>query len=86
MTDLTRRKFLKTTGAGLLVLASPGLAFSKVRAIGDPLQEYEYTGWEDLYRKEWTWDRVQYCTHSVGCVGKCSWKVYSKDGIPMREE
>jgi len=86
MTDLNRRKFLKTTGAGLLALASPGLAFSKVQVIGDPLQEYAYRGWEDLYRKEWTWDRVQHCTHSVGCVGKCSWKVYSKDGIPMREE
>src|SRR3990167_6750855 len=87
MTDLSKRKFLKTTGAGFVALmAGPSLAFSKVRAIGDPLQEYEYTGWEDLYRKEWTWDRVQYCTHSVGCVGKCSWKVYSKDGIPMREE
>src|SRR3989344_9560288 len=87
MTDLSlsRRKFLKTTGAGLLALASPGLAFSKVQAIGDPLQEYAYTGWEDLHRKEWTWDRAQYCTHSVGCVGKCSWKGYSKDGIPMRE-
>lgn len=87
----SRREFLKTagktTGVGLLaVLAGPDLAFSKVQAVGDPLQEYAYRGWEDLYKKEWTWDRVQYATHSVGCVGKCSWKVYSKNGIPLREE
>lgn len=48
--------------------------------------EWDYQRWEDLYRKEWVWDRVQYATHSVGCVGKCSWKVYSKSGIPLREE
>ncbi len=88
--DLSRRDFLKGAGAagigivGLLGLSD--LAFSKVQAIGDPLQEYAYRGWEDLYKKEWTWDRVQYATHSVGCVGKCSWKVYSKNGIPLREE
>ena len=87
MKDVSRRKFLTGTGLGLLaMLAGPGLVFSKVQAIGDPLKDYAYRGWEDLYKKEWTWDRVQYATHSVGCVGKCSWKVYSKNGIPLREE
>ena len=84
---ITRKEFLKSAGAGLLtLLLEPGVAFSKVQVVGDPLQEYEYRGWEELYKKEWTWDRVQYATHSVGCVGKCSWKVYSKGGIPLREE
>ena len=87
MKPIGRREFLKGTGVGLAaLLAAPDLAFSKIRAVGDPLREYPYRWWEDLYRKEWTWDRVQYATHSVGCVGKCSWKVYSKDGIPLREE
>ena len=86
-TEPTRRTFLKSTGLGLLaLLADPSRAFSKIQVVEDPLQEYEYRGWEDLYRKEWTWDRVQYVTHSVGCVGKCSWKLYSKNGIPLREE
>ena len=87
LTEVSRRSFLKGAGLGALaLLADPSHAFSKIQVIGDPLQEYEYRGWEDLYRKEWTWDRVQYATHSVGCVGKCSWKVYSKNGIPLREE
>lgn len=87
MKDLGRREFLKGTGTGLIaLLVGPGLAFSKVQVVEDPLQDYQYRGWEDLYKKEWTWDRVQYATHSVGCVGKCSWKVYSKGGIPLREE
>ncbi len=85
--DLSRRDFLATTGlASLGVLVGPNARFAKLQDVGNPLQEYPYRGWEDLYRKEWTWDRVQYATHSVGCVGKCSWKVYSKCGIPIREE
>ena len=87
MTEIGRRSFLKGTGLGLLaLLADPGRAFSKIQVVEDPLQEYEYRGWEDLYRKEWTWDRVQYVTHSLGCVGKCSLKLYSKNGIALREE
>lgn len=85
--EFTRRQFLKGMGTGIgTVVLNPQLVFSKIQAVEDPLKDYEYRGWEDLYRKEWTWDRVQYATHSVGCVGKCSLKVYSKDGIPLREE
>ena len=84
---VSRRDFLRVAGISAVSLViAPEIAFSKVQVVGDPLQEYAYRGWEDLYKKEWTWDRVQYATHSVGCVGKCSWKVYSKNGIPMREE
>ncbi len=86
--SVSRREFLTLGGLALAGLSSPGtaLALTKLEPIGDPLQEYPYRGWEDLYRKEWTWDRVQYATHSVGCVGKCSMKVFSKNGIPLREE
>ncbi|MEK6671953.1 MAG: molybdopterin-dependent oxidoreductase [Nitrospirota bacterium] len=85
---VTRRGFLKTAGFALagLSISKDVFGFTKIQSIGDPLKEYAYRGWEDLYRKEWTWDRVQYATHSVGCVGKCSLKVYSKNGIPLREE
>ena len=52
----------------------------------DPLHSYPYRGWEDLYRKQWTWDRVVRSTHSANCTGSCSWKVYVKDGVMIREE
>jgi complex iron-sulfur molybdoenzyme family reductase subunit alpha len=52
----------------------------------DPLQSYPYRGWEDLYRKQFTWDRVVRSTHSANCTGSCSWKVYVKDGVMLREE
>jgi len=85
---VSRRDFLRLTGitmAGITV-GQDVLAFTKIQAVGDPLKEYPYRGWEDLYRKEWTWDKVQFATHSSGCVAGCSWKVYTKDGIPIREE
>lgn len=96
MGDITRRDFLAAGGgaaAGVIIGAAAGQYLATFERITPPqvppwqgLPEWTYKGWEDLYRKEWTWDRVQYATHSVGCVGKCSWKVYSKDGIPLWEE
>ncbi len=48
---------------------------------------YEYRGWEDIYRKKWTWDKVTWGTHLVDCYpGGCSFRVYTKDGIVWREE
>lgn len=83
-----RRQFLHLSGAAFAGLAVPGAAwsFSKIQPIEDPLKSYPYRGWEDLYRKEWTWDSVGFTTHSNGCVGGCAWKVYVKNGVPMREE
>ena len=85
---VSRRGFLKLGGMAVAGLSFPGtaLALTRLEPIGDPLKEYPYRGWEDLYRKEWTWDKVQFASHSVGCVAGCSWKVYVKDGIPLREE
>jgi DMSO reductase family type II enzyme molybdopterin subunit len=61
-------------------------AFSKIQPNYDPLKEYPYRGWEDLYRKEWTWDSVGFTTHAIGCVAGCAWKVYVKNGMTMRDE
>ncbi|MFQ5381280.1 MAG: molybdopterin-dependent oxidoreductase [Dehalococcoidia bacterium] len=48
---------------------------------------YQYRGWEDLYRDEWTWDKVVKVTHTrVNCVSACSIDAYVKDGIVWREE
>ena len=83
-----RRRFLQFSMAALASASAPGgvWAFQKILAIDDPLKHYPYRSWEDLYRKEWTWDSVGFTTHSNGCVGGCAWKVYVKNGVPMREE
>jgi len=48
---------------------------------------YEYRSWEDVYREEWTWDRVVKVTHTrVNCISACSLDAYVKDGIVWREE
>ena len=48
----------------------------------------DYRGWEDIYRTQWTWDRVAKGTHYVNCwyQGHCNWNVYVKDGVAFREE
>src|SRR3990172_8183502 len=83
-----RRDFIKAFGAiAASGLAPSGvLAFSKIQPIEDPLKSYPYRGWEDLYRKEWTWDSVGFTTHSNGCVAGCAWRIFIKDGLPLREE
>jgi len=54
--------------------------------IYDPLKSYPYRGWEDLYRNQFGWDKVVRSTHSANCTGSCSWMVYVKDGVMLREE
>ncbi|MEW5875139.1 MAG: molybdopterin-dependent oxidoreductase [Candidatus Zixiibacteriota bacterium] len=86
---VTRRKFIAGTGAGLAALwatrAFGGLEEFEVIDV-DPLKTYPYRGWEDLYRNQYTWDKVVRSTHSANCTGSCSWKVYVKDGVMLREE
>jgi len=38
--------------------AVPGFRFDY-----DPMRTYPYRGWESLYRKQWTWDKVVRSTH-----------------------
>jgi complex iron-sulfur molybdoenzyme family reductase subunit alpha len=91
---ITRRRFLwmsSLSAAGALLGACgsgkeappavPGFRFDY-----DPMRTYPYRGWESLYRKQWTWDKVVRSTHSANCTGSCSWKVYVKDGVMLREE
>lgn len=82
---LDRRQFLKASGAVGLAL-SLDLNVLEFRAFGDPLTVADYKGWEDLYRQQWTWDKIARSTHSANCTGSCSWKVFVKDGIIWREE
>ena len=85
----TRRQFLQATGASALMLSLHSLGFLGGRAYAAQkiLQEWDYGKWEDLHRKEWTWDKVTYGTHLVDCYpGNCLWRVYTKDGVVFREE
>ncbi|MDS0282078.1 molybdopterin-dependent oxidoreductase [Haloarcula onubensis] len=87
---ISRRDFVRGLGAASLFSAI-GLSFADdgmqgLKAVEDPIGEYPYRGWEDLYREEWDWDSVSRSTHSVNCTGSCSWDVYVKDGQVWREE
>ncbi|MCL4230763.1 MAG: molybdopterin-dependent oxidoreductase [Dehalococcoidia bacterium] len=72
--------------------AAPALRRLKPADAGTHLAEilarpYEYRGWEDVYRDEWTWDKVTKVTHTrVNCISACSIDAYVKDGIVWREE
>ncbi len=89
---VSRRNFLYTTAAGAAALALPGCRKSEPPVLSalagdfDPLRSYPYRGWEDFYRKIWTWDKVVRSTHSANCTGSCSWKVYVRNGVMVREE
>lgn len=85
---IKRRIFLKML-AGSAVAATSikafGLSSLNLQTVNDSFN-YPYRGWEDFYRDEWTWDTVARSTHSQNCTGSCSWNVFVKDGIIMREE
>ncbi len=86
---LDRRQFLQATGASTLMLSLNSLGFlgGRAHATEKVIREWDYAKWEDLHRKEWTWDKVTYGTHLVDCYpGNCLWRVYTKDGVVFREE
>ena len=86
---LDRRQFLQVSGASALVLSLNSLGFlgGSAHATEKVIREWDYGKWEDLHRKEWTWDKMTWGTHLVDCYpGNCLWRVYSKDGVVFREE
>ncbi|HXI02815.1 MAG TPA: molybdopterin-dependent oxidoreductase [Candidatus Saccharimonadales bacterium] len=89
---LSRRGFLYAAAAGAAAFALPGCSTGEKPRLTaftgefDPLRTYPYRGWEEFYRKMWTWDKVVRSTHSANCTGSCSWNVYVRDGVMVREE
>jgi nitrate reductase / nitrite oxidoreductase, alpha subunit len=87
-----RRDFLKLGALAALGASIPGCRKADKPPLEaftgplDPLRAYPYRGWEDLYRKQWTWDKVVRSTHSANCTGSCSWNVYVRNGVMIREE
>ncbi|MFB6134416.1 MAG: molybdopterin-dependent oxidoreductase, partial [Halanaeroarchaeum sp.] len=90
--DDGRRDFLKGLGATAAIgAAGVGAAnqvsqMNRLEVVDDPIGNYPYREWEDLYRDQWDWDSISRSTHSVNCTGSCSWNVYVKDGQVWREE
>ena len=72
------RSFIQTAAMTAATLALPGCSrkekpvLSTLTGDFDPLRSYPYRGWEDFYRKIWTWDKVVRSTHSANCTGSCS--------------
>ncbi|MFW5905424.1 MAG: molybdopterin-dependent oxidoreductase, partial [archaeon] len=90
--DERRRDFLKGLGATAAIgaagvgAASQASQMNRLQVVDDPIGEYPYREWEDLYREQWDWDSISRSTHSINCTGSCSWNVYVKDGQVWREE
>jgi DMSO reductase family type II enzyme molybdopterin subunit len=96
----TRRDFLRGTGAAALTLALGHLEFGCAEPEAPPVtaaaaptpvparpEVPAYRSWEDVYRQQWTWDRVARGTHTMtNCVSGCAWNLYVKDGLVWREE
>jgi steroid C-25 hydroxylase alpha subunit len=94
MTGCTRRQLLIGGAGGALALSlrrltspwygggPPGSAQAAVPPLPDA-----YTGWEDIYRAKWSWDRIVRGTHlRANCFSACAFDLYVKDGVVWREE
>lgn len=67
--------------------ANEAWSLNRLEPLEDTLaEEYPYRDWEDLYRREFTWDKVGTAAHCINCLGNCAFNVYVKDGIVLREE
>jgi len=87
---ITRRALLRSAASGTLLLSLGSLrplAAQARTARGTPLPT-SYASWQDLHRARFRWDRRVRCTHIVNCwyQRNCSWDVFVKDGIVLREE
>ena len=97
MSNISRRSFLKTANASTLALSLkhltwvlPAQASQADQTSPGPvsLGKVKYDDWEDLYRHNWTWDKVVKSTHHVNCWYQrgCTFNIYVKDGMVLREE
>jgi DMSO reductase family type II enzyme molybdopterin subunit len=91
-TQITRRRFLE--GASVLTLSLLHLRCGEpsdtvqtaVRTVAGPAPQ-TYGDWQDVYRQQWTWDKVvKGAHHVINCVSACPFNVFVKDGIVWREE
>ncbi|MFB6114191.1 MAG: molybdopterin-dependent oxidoreductase [Halodesulfurarchaeum sp.] len=90
--DTRRRDVLKGIGVAAAIgatgvgVAEQASEMNRLQVVEDPIGNYPYRDWEDLYREQWDWDSISRSTHSVNCTGSCSWNVFVKNGQVWREE
>src|SRR3990172_8135717 len=92
--SFSRRDFLKGTGAATAALCLSRFRMPPPEAWAEPpggapmFPRASYSGFEDIYRGKWSWDRIAKGTHYVNCWYQraCAWNVYVKDGMVLREE
>ncbi|MCK9285867.1 MAG: molybdopterin-dependent oxidoreductase [Rhodocyclaceae bacterium] len=84
-----RREFIKQSGGLTLGLSLSSFAPGS-GLIGEALAKSaapSYSGWEDIYRRMWTWDKVTWGSHTNQCWPTgCKFYVYTRNGIVWREE
>ncbi len=82
--ELTRRRFLELAG---LAGVAGGCYQSIAPTEEAPAQKtWDYRGWEDFYRRQFTWDKVVSGSHPPTCIGQCAIDVFVKDGVILRAE
>ena len=84
-----RREFIKQSGGIALGLSLssfvPGSGVVRQAAAGEA--PANYAGWEDIYRRIWTWDKVTWGSHTNQCWPTgCKFYVYTRNGVVWREE
>ncbi len=87
MPETTRRNLLKVAGAlSVGALFHGPLALRTLAATQDPMMQHDYSGWENLHRTQWSWDKKTRGAHLTNCTGACPHYVYTKNGVVLREE
>ncbi|MBR9909963.1 MAG: molybdopterin-dependent oxidoreductase [Gammaproteobacteria bacterium] len=88
--DFDRRSFLKGFAALSGALAMPGFVARTAASVLDLTTQAvpEYKDWKDIFRQQWSWDKVVRSTHHLNCwtQAHCAWDVFVKDGLVFREE
>lgn len=88
--DFDRRGFLKAFAAVSGSLAMPSFVARAADSIANLVEGTipQYESWKDIYRNQWSWDKVVRSTHHLNCwtQAHCAWDVYVKDGLVFREE
>jgi DMSO reductase family type II enzyme molybdopterin subunit len=88
--DFDRRSFLKGFAALSGTVAVPGFVAKAAASVADisASEVPVYKDWKDIFRNQWSWDRVVRSTHHLNCwtQAHCAWDVFVKDGLVFREE
>ncbi|WP_323001609.1 molybdopterin-dependent oxidoreductase [Denitromonas sp.] len=87
MKHMSRRDFLKAAGVTSLgSLIGGSYALQTLASTIDPSGSFDYTGWENFHREQWSWEKKTRGAHLVNCTGACPHFVYTKNGVVLREE